>query len=461
MNTIQNAKTIYCIGIGGIGMSALAQLLQHEGKYISGEDITASPTTAILQEKGIDVAFGERGSLLAQADCIVFSGAVPASHPARVAAAEQHIIALNYFEALGQYMQLFDIAVAISGTHGKTTTTAMVANMFTEAGFDPTAVVGSLVKEFGNTNARIGGDDKKVIVVEACEHEAHMLHLSPTVIVVNNIEADHLDFYRDIDHITETFQEFVNMLPDRPDAALIVNADDTRALSLATNVKKISVGIETPADLQAFDIGVEQHAQFFTVDNERYVLRIPGLFNVSNALGVIAVAKHFGIAAESVAKALNGFTGTWRRFDHLGQFHDALVISDYAHHPTEIRKTIQATKAFYPNRRVIVVFQPHQRARTKELFGDFVNAFVQADDIILQEIYDVAGREDDSTQALSSRALVDALEQNGQFATYTPNAEASREALEDMVEPNDVVLIMGAGDIHVLAESLVLELNTQ
>lgn len=454
-NILMNAEKIYCIGIGGIGVSALAQLLVSGGKQVSGEDLAASSVTDMLTDKGIDVAIDARGDGLESADCIIYSSAVPEDHPARVFAREHNVTELQYVEALGLYMQDFEVAIAVSGTHGKTTTTALIANLLVDAGFDPTAVVGSIVKEFGNTNARVGGADKKYIVVEACEHEAHMLKLHPTMIVITNIEADHLDYYRDLNHIVETFQSFVNQLPGTDAAHLIVNADDSRARDLTTTAKRTTYGIEQVADVQALDVGHEAGRQFFTVHNAAYTLHIPGAFNISNSLAAITVGSHLKIPQRVIARSLAAFHGTWRRFERLGEFQGATIISDYAHHPTAVQGTIRAAKEFFPGKRIVVVFQPHQRARTKELFDEFSRAFIEADSVILQEIYDVAGREEAEYAGVSSQHLVDALHDiEGQETFFTPDAAATQQLLETTIEADDVVLIMGAGDIYRLAERL-------
>lgn len=451
----QQFQCLYFIGIGGIGMSGLAQLLNAEEKHVSGEDATMSHVTDMLTTKGIAVTIGDRGEELTDADCVIFSGAIPQDHPARLAAEQLHLPQLSYFEALGFYAEQFEQVIAVSGTHGKTTTTALVANLLVDAGFDPTALVGSLVREFGDTNARVGSADKQYFVVEACEHEAHMLELRPTTIIVNNIEADHLDYYRDLDHIIETFQEFVDLLPSSENARLIVNADDSRARKLKTTVARTTYGIEQVADLQALDIGHEAGRQFFTVDNAAYTLHIPGEFNVSNSLAAIAVGKHLGISQTLIAESLATFHGTWRRFERLGEFHGAIVISDYAHHPTAVQGTIRAAKEFFPGKRIVAVFQPHQRARTKELFDEFTRAFVEADVVILQEVYDVTGREEAEYADVSSQHLVDALyDIQGQEVFFSPDATATHAFVSDLTEPQDVILLMGAGDIYRLAEDL-------
>ncbi len=456
MTTISSAKKIYIVGIGGIGTSALAQLLAADGARVVGEDIAQSPVTEMLTSHGIDVWFETNPLAIAEVDVLIHSSAVPHDHPSRAFARENGIPEYTYFEALGQYARQFEHVIAVSGTHGKTTTTALIANLLVDAGLNPTAVVGSIVKEFGNQNSRHGSADKKYFVVEACEHEAHFLLLRPTMAVITNIEADHLDYYRDLDHIVETFQTFVNALPENDAARLIVNADDSRARSLTTHARRVTYGIEQVADIQALDVGNEAGRQFFTVANHAYTLHVPGAFNVSNSLAAIALGTELGIAYEVMERSLSAFHGTWRRFERVGEFHDAVVISDYAHHPTAVRATIRAAKEFFPGKRIVAVFQPHQRARTKELFTEFTQSFIEADVVIIQEVYDVAGREESQYADISSQHMIDALKDaEGQVALFTKTAADTKQELENIVDSNDIVLVMGAGDIYTLATTLV------
>jgi UDP-N-acetylmuramate--alanine ligase len=446
---IESIRTVYFSGIGGIGMSALAQLMVEEGKNVLGSDIAKSQVTQKLELHGIHVEYEQDGTAIPEKTSLfVYSDAIPADHPERVAATKAGIPQLSYFEAVGEYMQLFDYSIAISGTHGKTTTTAMVANVLINAGFDPTVIVGSVMKEL-KSNARAGS--KKMIVVEACEHNEHMLKLKPDMIVLTNIEADHLDYYRDLDHITSVFQKYVNHLPT--DGVLIKNADDSECRELGYDGTVVSYGIDQKADMMATNIHASKKQQYFTAGKTEFALKIPGRFNVYNALSAVVVGRHLNIDEEVIKKSLHAFTGVWRRFEVIGEYKDATIISDYAHHPTAIHSTIKGAREFYPDRRIVVVFQPHQRSRTQNLFNDFVDSVSEADYAVIQEIYDVAGREEGVD--VSSQQIVHALSEKGKYAVFTDEVAATRKALDEAIEKNDVVLVMGAGSIYKLAEELV------
>lgn len=444
-----SARTIYFAGIGGIGMSALAQLLLEDGKTIIGSDITKSQVTEKLELHGIHIEYTQDGTAIPpETDLLIYTDAIPTDHPERAAAFKRDIPQLSYFEAVGEYMQQFDYAIAISGTHGKTTTTALIANMLVDAGMDPTVIVGSMVREL-KSNARAGS--KKMIIVEACEHNEHMLKLKPDMIVLTNIEADHLDYYRDLDHIVSVFQKYVNHLP--PNGVLVKNADDSECRELGFDGTVITYGIDSDADVMATNMHASKKQQYFTADATEFALRIPGRFNVYNALSAVAVGRHLGVDDAHIKKTLHTFAGVWRRFEVLGEYNGATVISDYAHHPTAIHSTIKGAREFYPQRRIVVVFQPHQRSRTHKLFDDFVDSLAEADYAIVQEIYDVAGREDGTS--VSSQDIVNTLSERGKYAVYTDEVAATRKALDETIEKNDVVLVMGAGDIYKLAEELV------
>lgn len=346
-------------------------------------------------------------------------------------------------------MKDFEYGITISGTHGKSTTAAMIANILIDAGLDPTVIIGSIASEF-NSNARHGG--RKFFVVEACEHFAHMLKLHPRLIVLTNIEEDHLDYYRDLEHIVMTFQKYINGLP--VNGVLVKNSDDSESKELGFDGQIITYGIDQIADQQATNIRYDHLQQYFCSGGVDFHLNIPGKFNVYNALAAITVARHLHIAEEVIQKTLANFRGVWRRFQILGEYRGATVISDYAHHPTAVRSTISAAKDFYPKRRLITVFQPHQHSRTKKLFKKFVESFAAADFVILQEIFDVVGREAENDQNISSRDLVKVIEQRGKYAFFANSPVETRRAIDELLEPNDVLLIMGAGDIYQLAENL-------
>lgn len=448
---LQNAQTIHFSGIGGIGMSALAQLLHADGVTVQGSDLAESEMVRTLQQQGIAVQCGAQdGSAITKdVDMVIATSAIPPEHPERQRAQALGIPFMTYFEAVGEYMKQFETVIAISGTHGKSTTTAMIANVLVASGFDPTVIVGSIVKEF-KSNARHGSN--KYLVVEACEHREHMLNLRPHIIVLTNIEEDHLDYYRDLDHIVMTFQKYVNHLPTH--GVLVKNVDDSEVADIGFDGTVIRYGLGPLAVVTAKDIVVRPGVQQFQSGDTTFTLHIPGRFNIYNALAAIALARHLGSSEAAIRSALELFHGVWRRFEVIGTWRGSTVISDYAHHPTALHSTINAAREFYPNRRVVMVFQPHQRSRTQKLFDGFVDSLMEADFVVVQEIYDVAGREEPSVN-VSSRDLVAAVEKRGKYATYAEDAARTMMALQKIVEREDVVLVVGAGDVYRVAEELV------
>lgn len=451
MNAVVIAKSVYCSGIGGSGVSALARLLKLQGKQVMGSDAAENIMTADLKTLDIPIFVPQAAEHIpANCDLFIYSDAVPVDSPERLAAKERNLPSYSYFEALGLFFEQYTTRVAISGTHGKTTTSAMVALTLIEAGLDPTVVVGSKITQL-NSNARLGKSN--IMVVEACEHQAHMLQLKPTHVIVTNIEEDHLDYYHDLDHIVMTFQRYINSLGS--EGVFIKNVDDSESNDLGYDGKVVTFGIDAPADVRATKIQSEPGQQKFMVGEQPFSLRIPGNFNVANATATIALARTLGISDDISSQALAKYSGTWRRFELKGEYRKALVISDYAHHPTAITSTLKAAKEFYPGRRLVVVFQPHQRNRTQKLFEKFKTAFTQADLIIITEIFDVLGRESGQAATVSGQDLATAVEQQGKLCMYAADLEKARELLNEFIEKDDVLLVMGAGDVYTLADQLV------
>lgn len=453
----QDITSIYCIGIGGAGLSGLARLAHAHGKTVAGSDLHTSTTVQDLIAEGITVHVPQSAkNVPLDYDWYVYSSAVPADHPERKVLTDHGFEdrIMNYFQAVGKVMQLFEERIAVSGTHGKTTTTAMLATVLIEAKFDPTAIVGSTIKNI-QSNVRVG-KSLQYCVVEACEYQGHMLELHPSAIILTNIEADHLDYYQDLEHIVATFQKYINQLPST--GVLVKNTDDSECKDLGFDGTLVTYGIEQPADIMATNIEKHGQQQTFTVKGFQYTLAIPGDFNVYNALAVIAYALHLGIAPEVIQRGLKKFKGTARRFERIGTYKGAQVISDYAHHPTALRSVIKATREAYPQKRVVIVFQPHQHNRTEKLFNDFVVALHDADLIIVEKIYDVAGREANqkfnTPSSISSENIVQNIESTGKLALYADSHDKTKQLLAEHVESSDVVLIVGAGDINILATEL-------
>ncbi|MFH1631512.1 MAG: UDP-N-acetylmuramate--L-alanine ligase [bacterium] len=433
------SKNVHIIGIGGIGTSAVAKWFLHAGATVTGSDLHPSDIIDYLKRRGVGIQIGHAvGNVPSECDLIIYSRAVSENNPERVVARDRGITQLSYAEFLGQLAGEHK-TIAVSGTNGKSTTTAMIAQILIDADYDPTIIVGTKVPGWEDGNLRVGKSDW--LVVEACEHMASMLEIKPQVAVITNIEEDHLDFYRDLDHIRETFQQWINQAL----GSVILNARDPESQKLkASHAILFDVqNRRTEAGKQVFDVaGVE------------VALKIPGEFNAENAAAALTVARNVGIDDDTALKSLASFKGTWRRFELVGKWHDADVYSDYAHHPSAVEGSLEAFNEFFPDRRVVVVFEPHQHSRTHELFDDFVDAFDNADALIVSEIYEVAGRTEERHE--SSADLAEAIKDRGKIGTvlYAKNHDAAEDHLRDIVEPGDVIVIMGAGSIDMLARRL-------
>ena len=477
---LSKLKKIHFIGIGGIGISAVAKLLLSQDKIVTGSDLRDSDLIETLKSFGAKINIGPHNinNLAKDVNLVIYSDAVPEDNPERKAALNHKIPSLSYFQFLGQY-SASKHTIAISGCHGKTTTTALAGLILDKANFDPTVIVGSKVKAWDG-NLRLGGSD--YLVVEGDEYRAHMLELNPQDIILTNIEFDHPDYYKDLNHTIETFQTFINKLPET--GHFIYNLDDPilRERMDKPNCQLATFGLENEsADLIAKNIKIEHGRQIFKPvykgqELRDFNLQVPGKFNIYNALGAALLALELGVSPDIIKDTLAQYTGAWRRFELIGRISNltddkngALVISDYAHHPTEVAVTIKAAKEFYPDKRLVVVFQPHQIQRTRELFDDFVKTFslASADVVILSEIYDVAGREEkDVTKRISSNDLLDkiVLTENNNLVKgikvksqyfYAKDLTDTKAAILNEMMADDVILILGAGDIDKVARELV------
>lgn len=456
---LKEIKKVYFVGIGGIGVSALAKMMLLLGKKVVGSDLSFSEITDDLEKKGAKIFIGhQKENLDRNIDLLIYSPAVPENNPERMAAKEFNIQEISYPEFLGELSKDY-FAIAVSGTNGKTTTTAMLGLILEKAGLDPTVIVGSEVKSFPEGNFRLG--KSRYLVVEGCEWNAHMLKLHPQIIVLTNLEEDHLDYYKDLDDIIFHFQKYIDRLPK--DGKLILNNDDQnlRPKLLAKN-EVIKYGIKNLAEMMAGKIEVDAGCQKFDLIIGAKVcqikLKIPGLFNVYNALAAATAAFKLGVKPEIIKETLENYTGAWRRFETRSLVINNLsldIISDYAHHPTAIQGTIKAAKEFYPGRRLFVVFQPHHHNRTKTLFNDFIKSFDLADIVIIPEIYGVAGRELKADENVSSKDLVkEVVERTHKKIIYAKDLIETKKIILENIQDDDVLLIMGAGDIYKVAEEL-------
>ncbi len=452
---LENIKKVYISGIGGIGVSALARFFIHRGVEVQGSDIHKSEITDELEKIGVKINFEQKEeNITFSTDILVYSSAVPLENPERQKAKKENIPQKSYFEILGEVSRDFN-TVAISGTNGKSTTTAMLASCLIDAEKDPTVIVGSNFEKL-DMNFRAGNSN--LFIMEACEYRAHMLLLRPQTIILTNIEEDHLDFYKDLNHIVQTFQQYVSGLRDENNL-LIINNDDVniRQLNLP-KCKVVNYGLIGGADVWAFNIRKLAGVQKFSVsyygrDLGEFELQVPGDHNIYNALAAIAYSLSLEIPIGKIKQSLAEFKGIWRRFEIIKN-DDYTVISDYAHHPTALKTLIRGTKEFFPGRRVITVFQPHQKDRTMKLFGDFVKSFTEAEIVILAEIYDVKGRE--ANIKISSKDIVEKVKQNDpkKQIEYAEDLLSAKIKTKSIIEKGDVVLVVGAGDIYEIAKEL-------
>jgi UDP-N-acetylmuramate--alanine ligase len=454
---LNKINKVYLAGIGGIGLSAIAYYFLYQKKEIEGSDSTKSEVTKRLEDKGVYINYSQRAdNIHDDIDLFVYTSALPEDHPELAKARELNIPVLSYFQFLGHLSKNYK-TIAVTGTNGKTTTTAMLGLILEKAGLDPTVIVGSLVPQW-NSNFRAGGSD--ILVVEACEWRAHMLELDPNVIVLTNVAEDHLDFYKDLDDIKKHFQKFVDKLP--ADGALIKNADDQNSADIKTSQKTINFAGKQSADYLFGDLQIEPGKQNFNInkigaDQMQFSLAVPGLYNVYNATAAAAAAGQLGVNKHQIWNGLNEFKGTWRRFEVLGNFKSNLVISDYAHHPDAIKGLLKATRDFYPGKKLVTIFQPHHHNRTKTLLNDFAGSFDLADYVIISEIYQVGGREDSSTNAqngnVSSQDIIDKMEHPRKH--YAKDFAEIKQRIKKINPVDSVLLFIGAGDIDDLARELV------
>lgn len=424
---LKNIQTAHFIGIGGIGVSAVARLMLSRGVKVSGSDRAGSPLTEKLESEGAIVFVGHDAKHVSEkCDLVVYSPAVPDNNPELASAKERGVQALSYPEALGMISRGMR-TIAISGTHGKTTTTAMIAEILVGAHRDPTVIVGSLLKS--GTNFIAGKSD--LFVVEACEYKRSFLQLSPEILVITNIDNDHLDYYGNIEGVQKAFGEIVQKVPES--GVIICNPFDPR--------------------VEPSLLGAKAHVVDYTKENLSALLAVSGEHNKMNARAAIAVARILGVDEALANELVAQFTGTWRRMEYKGKMENgALVYDDYAHHPTEIEATLQGFRARYPDRRIWVIFQPHLYSRTKLLLADFAKSFGDANEVIVAPIYAAREAPDPS---ISADILVWEIAKNH----FSPRAMGDFASIEKYIResafPNDVIITMGAGDIYKVGEALL------
>ena len=451
--------SVYFVGIGGISMSGLAELLADAGFQVSGSDRSESMLTQALEAKGITVFYGQRAENITDTiDCIIFTSAIGDDNPEYMAAREKNIPCLTRAELLGQIMKNYDTPIAISGTHGKTTTTSMVSEILLKADCDPTLSLGGILKTIGG-NVRVGGS--QYFVAEACEYTNSFLSFFPKIGIILNIEEDHLDFFKDLADIRHSFRKFGNLLP--ADGCLIINnaIPNLGEITEGLPCRIITYGTSSDADYYYEDITCDGKGNptFLvhcpTAEVQQFSLQVPGEHNVSNALAAIALADLLSIPREITAAAISGYTGTDRRFEYKGTIGGVTVIDDYAHHPTEITATLKAAVGT-PHKRLWCVFQPHTYTRTKALLKEFAEALTLADKIVLADIY--PAREPVSlgvSLGISSEILQREIQARGSECWYFSTFDEIENFLLENCINGDLLITMGAGDVLKIGEKLL------
>ncbi len=453
-------RHLHFVGIGGIGMSGMAEILLHQGFTISGSDESLGETTERLSKLGATIFKGHQASHVEGADVVVYTSAVHADENVETREAmARKIPVIKRSEMLAELMRM-KYGIAIAGTHGKTTTTTITGMVVMQGGFDPTIMVGGRVHSFDQTNAVVGKGD--IMIVEADEYDRTFLKLSPSLVVITNIDTDHLDIYADIDDIKSAFVEFAGKVPFY--GALVVCLDDPMVRSILPKIARrtLTYGLTPQAQLRAIDIVTDGmssrfHVQLNREDLGEVKLQVPGEHNVRNALGAIGIGLELGMSFADIARGISRFSGVMRRFQVKGTAQGVVVIDDYAHHPTEVQATLQAARSGWRESRIIAVFQPHLFSRTRDLYNEFGSSFFDADVLVVTDVY--PSREQ-PIEGISGKLIADTASDFGhRNVMYVPDKKDVPSHLKSLAQPGDVVITMGAGDIYRYGEAFLNDLH--
>ena len=449
----RKVRQIHFVGIGGIGMSGIAEVLLNLGYAITGSDVSLSDITQRLTSLGAVIFSGHQVSHLRDADVVVTSTAVKDDNPEVLEAHRRNIPVIPRAEMLAELLKM-KFSVAVSGSHGKTTTTSMVSTVLAYGGLDPTMVIGGKLASIGS-NAKIG--DGEIIVAEADESDGSFLKLNPCLAVITNIDREHLDYYRDIEEIKAAFLKFANIVPFYGSTILCLDNEHVREILPQIKRKVITYGLTSPADYQATEMVLAGPLSKFSVScrGERLgevTLNVPGRFNIANALATIAVARELDMPFDAIRKGLEAFVGVHRRLEIKGKVNGVTVVDDYGHHPTEIRETLAAARQVWKDR-IIVVFQPHRYTRTQKLFNEFLTAFPDADYLIVTDIYAASEKPIEGVSAVN---LCEGIRAHGhQNVIYLSGFDEMTDHLLAMAKPSDVIITQGAGSVWKIGEEFL------
>ncbi|MCG7536386.1 UDP-N-acetylmuramate--L-alanine ligase [Pseudoalteromonas sp. OOF1S-7] len=454
---MRRINTIHFIGIGGAGMGGIAEVLAFEGYRITGSDIAQNAMTERLIRAGAEVFIGHDENNIKDADVVVVSSAIDTSNPEIVAAKRARVPVVRRAEMLAELMR-FRHGIAVAGTHGKTTTTSLIASIFAEARLDPTFIIGGLLNSAGS-NAKVGSSD--YLIAEADESDASFLHLQPMVSVITNIEADHMDTYDgDFEKMKDTYVEFIHNLPFYGLAVVCTDSDVARELLPRFARPAITYGENSEADYRMVDFEQTQSRSRFKVVHKSgeqldVTLSMPGKHNALNATAAIAVAKDHDIGNEAILAALEKFAGIGRRFQHYGSFQnergEVMLVDDYGHHPSEVAVTIRAARAGWPDKRLVMLYQPHRYTRTRDLYEDFVKVLSEVDQLLLLDVYSAG---ENPIVGADSKSLCRSLRQRGVEPIHVADGQDLQAVLADVLRNNDLVITQGAGNIGQIVKQL-------
>lgn len=452
-------RKIHFVGIGGIGMSGIAELLLNQGYRVSGSDLRASDTTRRLASLGGEIVIGHAAENLNDSDVVVTSTAVKADNPEVVEAHRRHIAVIPRAEMLAELMRM-KYGIAVAGTHGKTTTTSMLSVVLHHAGIDPTAVIGGRLDVFGS-NAKLG--QGKFLVAEADESDGSFMLLTPTIAVVTNIDRDHLDYYEGLEEIKQIFVDFVNKVPFYGRAILCLEDANVQAILPQVKKRYSTYGFSSQADFYATAIDQQQGRTSFDAWHQgeklgRISFNLPGRHNVLNALAVLAVAVELEVPFAQIIAGFQRFGGLQRRFEVRHQIQNIMIIDDYGHHPAEIKATLAAARSNW-EKRTIAVFQPHRYSRTKALFDEFLTAFYDADILVVTDVY--AAGEDAIAGACSEALVAGIIEHGHKAAHYCTDLAAAVDCVVSLVQPGDMIITLGAGNINQICDQIAQHLQKQ
>jgi UDP-N-acetylmuramate--alanine ligase len=455
----KSVRKIHMVGIGGIGMSGIAEILLDQGFEVSGSDKQLSEITSRLERLGAKIFIGHDAGNLDEADVVVYSSAVHLDNPELVAAAEKKIPVIRRAEMLAELMRM-KYGIAIAGTHGKTTTTSMTSLVLMEGGLDPTVIVGGKLSSFGGTNARLGHGD--FIVVEADEFDRSFLQLTPVIASITTLEREHLDIYTDLEDIKRAFVEFANKVPFYGFVILCLDEPSIQEILPLIRRKIITYGVSAQADLRAVNISFSGNRSKFNLlqrgkDRGEIHLNVPGIHNIKNSIAAIGIGLELGIEFMKIKKAIESFNGVYRRIEIKAEVDGVMLVDDYAHHPTEVQATLSALRSGWPHRRIIAVFQPHLYSRTRYFHDEFGKSFLNADVLVVTDVYPAR---EEPIQGITGELIVDDARAFGhKDAHYVQDKRRLSDFLMQIQKPGDIVVTLGAGDISRFCEEFLEKLK--